>query len=117
MLHERIGGDDEVTRKPGAKEQRNRRRQMSARPQPFFAEEEKPQEGGFQNKRKNSLQRQSLADDFAGVIGEPGPVGAELKLQWNTGHHSHDEIETEDARPETSHLVVTFVAIPQGHDL
>src|SRR5439155_5367699 len=60
---------------------------------------------------------QGLADDLAGETGQPGPVGAELKLQRNARYHAHGEIDPEDARPEAGHLVVALVLRTQGHHL
>jgi hypothetical protein len=90
---------------------------VSAQAQALFAEEEEAQEGRLQDEGEHPFQGQALADDSAGEFGKPGPVGAELELHQDAGHHSHGEVEPEDARPEAGHLVVTLVRRPEGQNL
>jgi hypothetical protein len=41
------------------------------------------------------------------------PIGAELKFHGDAGHHAHDEVNSENARPEACRLVIEFVIAAQ----
>ena len=114
MLHERVGDDDEVAREPAAQEQRHRRAEMLARPEPLLAEHQQREETGFEDEREDAFHRERLTDHAAGLGGERRPVRAELKLHGNAGHDAHGEGQTEDADPETRGVVPRDVARAQA---
>ena len=117
VLHEGVGDDDEVAREPRAQRQGDGRREVPPRAEPLLAEEEQPEERRLEEEGEHALHRQRLADDLAGVAGEPGPVGAELELHRDAGHDAHGEVEGEDPGPEPGDLVVRLVAEAQRERL
>src|SRR5262249_44509435 len=88
-----------------------------ARPQTLFAPDERTDEGAFEKEREHALHCQCLSNHTAAVLGEARPVGPELKLHRNAGHHPHGEIEPEDLGPESRGLVVFLFTRPQGTPL
>jgi hypothetical protein len=42
------------------------------------------------------------------------PVRSELEFHGNSGHDSEDEIDPENARPESRRLIVALVFVAQG---
>src|SRR3954452_25030076 len=68
----------------------------------------------FEKEREHALHRQRLSDNAAAVLREARPVGPELKLHRNAGHHPHGEIEPEDLGPESRGAVESFITRMEG---
>ena len=114
VLHERVGGDDEIAGEPGTEEQRQRGREVAARAQAFFAEEEEPKEGRLEKESEDALHRQRRPDDAAGELRETRPVGAELELERNARHYADGEVDPEDAPPETRRFSGALISAQRG---
>ena len=56
-----------------------------------------------------------MADDASREAREAGPAGAEFEVYGNTGHHVHDEVDTEDASPE-AHGAIPFLTTDSKRD-
>ena len=117
MLHEGVCHQNEVAGEPASQRDRQRGQEVIARTQSLFAPDERADKGAFQKEREHALHRQRLSDDAAGVFGEARPVGPELKLHRNAGHHPDGEIEPEDLGPESRGPVVLLITCPQGAPL
>jgi hypothetical protein len=61
--------------------------------------------------------RPAAAAAATDVVGEGGPVGAELELHDDAGGDAHREVDGEDARPEPGHLVINDLAGAQVRHL
>ena len=68
------------------------------------AEEHYRKKGSLQEKRKQALNRKRRAEDIAHKPAVIRPVGAELKLHYDTGRDADGEIYTEKAQPKFSDL-------------
>ena len=110
VLHERVGGDDEVAREPRPHEQGHGHREVTEPAESLLAEEEEPEERGLEDEGEHPLDGEGLAHDLAGVPGEAGPVRPELEFERDARHDAHGEIEREDPRPEPRDLVVRLFA-------
>lgn len=113
MLHPGIGGEDEIARKPRAEKQHQGRTPLDAEPEPLLAEQQNSEERGFEDEGKQAFHRQRLADHSAGEVRESGPVGAELKFQWNAGDDAEGKAHRKDLRPESGDLQILLIAGPQ----
>ena len=117
VLHERVGGDDEVAREPRPHEQSHGHREVTEPAESLLAEEEQTEERGLEDEGEHPLDGEGLAHDLAGVPGEAGPVRPELELERDSRHDAHGEIEREDPRPEPRDLVVPLSAVSQREGL
>src|SRR3954454_18394776 len=68
----------------------------------------------FEKEREHALNRQRLSENTAAVLREARPVGPELKLHRNAGHHPHGEIEPKDLGPESRGAVESFITRLEG---
>ena len=117
MLHESVCYDNEVAGQPTSQRDRQRGQEVIARAQSLFTPDKRTDKGAFEKEREHALHRQRLSDDSAGVFGEARPVGPELKLHRNAGHHPDGEIEPEDLGPEARGPVVFLITCAQGAPL
>jgi hypothetical protein len=110
MLHPGIGGDDEATGGPRAQPDQNGREPMQRPADDPLAEQEDAEKRRLEEEGKGTFHGQGLRDDRAGPGREARPVGAELELHRDAGHHAHDEGDGKDARPEARRRVVALLA-------
>ena len=68
------------------------------------AEEEQPDEGGLEEERHQSFDRQWGAEDVADVVCVVRPVGAELEFHGDAGCNTHGEVDAEQRAPEPYHV-------------
>ena len=80
VLHERVGGDDEVAREPRPHEQGHGHRQVTELAESLLAEEEQPEERGLEDECEHALDREGLAHDLASVSGE----ARQFVPNWNS---------------------------------
>src|SRR5579871_4424097 len=117
MLHPCVRSNDEEAAEPRPQANQKRGEPMRSRSQSLFAKEEYAQKARFQKEREDSFHRVRLPNDTAGRLRKSRPVGAELKLHGNAGHHTHGEVDGEDLCPKTGSAVVMLIACPQSHRL
>jgi hypothetical protein len=106
VLHPGVGGDDEEAGDPRADEDHERRDPVQPRSDTSATGEEQANEHRLGKEGEDTLQGQGLSDHAAGVVGESGPVGAELELQRDAGHDPDGEVHREDLGPEVCGAVV-----------
>jgi hypothetical protein len=58
-----------------------------------------------------------VADDVARIAGKPRPVGPELELHRDAGHHADREVDAEDPDPESRRFVPPLAAPAQAEGL
>ena len=81
VLHERVRGDNEVAREPRPREQSHGHREVPKPPESLLAEEEEPEERGYENEGEHPFDSKGLADDLPCVPREVGPVRPELEFK------------------------------------
>src|SRR6202451_462989 len=113
MLHPRVGGDDEISRKPRTEKHRQGCEPVSTWAEPPFSKKEKPEEGRFEKERKDALHGERLADHTASHSRELRPIGAKLKLHGNARHYAQREADAENFRPEARGMIPALVARAQ----
>src|ERR1700688_2691541 len=77
---------------------------MAAPAHALPTEEEKPHEARLEKEGHQALEGERGAEDVADVMGEVGPIGAELELHGDAGGDPHGEIDAEERTPELGHL-------------
>ena len=112
-LHPRIGGDD-----PGGRDQRaDRDHRDGEHVQPvadaLAAEQRDAEEAGLEEEGGQHLVAHQRADHRAGLVGEAGPVGAELVAHHDARDDAHAEDDGEHRLPVVEELQVRRVALPQ----
>ena len=117
MLHPRVGDDDEEAGDPRAEPDHDRGEPVQALRDALFAVKEEAEKRRLEKEAEDAFHGQRLADDAARKPGEARPVGAELELHGNAGNHAHDEVDAEDAAPETRRAIPYFAARAQRHRL
>ena len=116
VLHERVGGEDEVRREVGADGGGPDGGQVHAFGQPVPAEDPQADEGGFEEEGDQGLDGQGCAEDVADEAGVVAPVHAELELLHDAGDHAHGEVDQEEFAVEPGEFEVLLVpgAVPEG---
>src|SRR3984957_293174 len=90
---------------------------MSPRAEALLPIKKQAQKRRFEKERKYAFHGQGLSDHPSSKAGEVRPVGAKLKFQWNTGHHSQQKVNAENFRPETRRLMVSLIVAPKAKGL
>src|ERR1051325_2466291 len=88
---------------------------MGFRAEALLPVQEEAEESRFQEECKHSFHSQGLPNHAAGGLRKMRPVGSKLKFQRYAGHNSDDEVNAENARPETCGFVVHPVIVAQSH--
>ena len=91
MLHPGVGDQDPDGREVGGQGHQPDAHGVELGREPVPAEDPHRQEGGFQKEGQGGLDGQQRPEDVPHVAGVPGPVGAELELQGDAGHHPDGE--------------------------
>ena len=112
MLHPGIGDQNPDGREVGGQGHQPDADGVELGRKPVPAEDPHRQKGGFQEKGQGGFDGQERAEDVPHVAGVPGPVGAELELQGDAGHHPHGKVDDEDFSPEFCHPPVFLVSGP-----
>ena len=110
MLHEAVGQDD-----PERGEVARQGHQPDAGAVGLFAQlvpAEMPdgQKGGFQKKGHRGFNGQQRTENVAHIFGVARPVGAELELQGDAGHHAQREVDEKKFAPEFDMAFPDFIA-------
>ena len=100
VLHERVGGEDEVRGEHGAEGGEPDRHQVQLRRQPVPAEDPQAEEGGLEEEGQQSLDGQGCAEDVADEPRVVAPVHPELELLHDAGDHTHGEVDQEQLPEE-----------------
>ena len=114
VLHEGVGHEDEVRRKPASNGNAHGSEKVFSRAKPLLAKHERADEGAFEQEREHALHGERLADHTTGISSEGRPVRAELELHGNARHHAEGEGEAEDLRPESHRDRVSLVSRSKG---
>src|SRR5207237_10464887 len=83
----------------------------------LLARQEQSTNSRFQKERKDTLDRQWLADHSACDARKLRPVGAELKFHRNASDHADQKIDGEDSGPEPGGLVIALILMADRNRL
>jgi len=108
-LHPGVGDEDPQSRKVGAEEDEERGDAVGPRGNPVPAEDEDPEEHGFEEEREDRLGGERGAEDVADRPGIGRPVVAEGELEGDARGHAHDENGAQDLDEIDRQLLIGLV--------
>src|SRR5690606_22507427 len=116
VLHEIVGGEDEVGGQQGAGGGGPDGRQVQPAWQAVPAEDPQAEEGRLEEEGEQALDGERGAEDVAHEPGVVAPVHAELELLDDPGHDAHGEVDQEELPVEAGQPVPAVVAgaVPRG---
>ena len=113
MLHEGVGGENEIAGEPAAQGDAEGREEMVSWSEFFFAPDHGADQSAFEKESEHSLHGEGLADDVAGEPGEGRPVGSELEFHGDPGNDADGEIDPKDVSPEACGISEKLIASAQ----
>ena len=100
VLHERVGGEDEVRREPGADGGQPDRGQVHLAGQAVPAEDPQAEERRLDEERRQALDSERGAEDVTDEARVLAPVHAELELLHDAGGDADREVDQEQLAEE-----------------
>ena len=122
VLHEGVGGEDEVRRQEGADVHDPHAGRVQALGDAAPAEDPQAEEGRLEEEGEQRLEGQRRAEDVTDEAAVAAPVHPELELLDDAGDQAEGEVDREELAEELRHPQVALVAradpprVVPGHD-